>query len=113
MQENKWRAKEGKWYYNIGWDGKIRHDIDAYNKCNNDDYDSGNYFKTKKQAKVILKYIKAILLGQTCEWIIEATSSTANFKTGCGVYLFSEIKDEGIGYTKCPICNLPIEVIIR
>lgn len=62
--KKRWRAEEDNEYYYIDSEFSIRSDNDNYVISDNNKYMNGNYFKTEKEAKEYIEYIKKCSL----EW---------------------------------------------
>jgi hypothetical protein len=57
----RWRAKKGDYFFFINYDG-VSNSRDDYFVEDNELYISGNYFKTKDQAKEASRRIKKVLM---------------------------------------------------
>lgn len=58
QEANRWRAKEGKKYYYVTSNFNAGNYNEHNSPMNNDDYNSGNYFQTKKQAQEVADKLK-------------------------------------------------------
>lgn len=65
MKQKRWRAKNGERYYCISLVRglHVESDNELQTRYDDEDYKSGNYFKTRRQAQTALTKIKKILNG--------------------------------------------------
>ena len=73
QKSKKWRAREGEAYYSFTADFKVEKHIEDNDYFDNNAYDSGNYFQTKKEAQEVADklntYFKQLILEQKKEEI--------------------------------------------
>lgn len=56
----RWRAKKGNYYYYVDSFGKICNTKEVYIDIDDDRYEIGNYFKTKKSAEEVAKKVRQV-----------------------------------------------------
>ena len=63
----RWRANKGEFYYYFNMLGQTGEEIESQSRFNDICYDSGNYFKTRKEAEKYRDKIKEMLLSRELE----------------------------------------------